>query len=74
MGPLIVLLCLGCALPAVGALLMIMAIPFTSWSASWVEFKSAFHVMLHNRKFQVGIICIVIGIFIILYIFQKISP
>lgn len=68
MGLSVLLVCVGCMLPAVGALLILMSIPITSWDASWDEIKKAGSIMFHKRKFQVGLVCLVIGLLIILYI------
>ena len=71
MGPFIALLCLGCMLSAIGALLMIMAIPFTSWDAPWKEIKESFSVMVHRRSFQAGLICMAVGLLILLCTFMR---
>lgn len=60
------LVILGCLLPALGAILVISAIPITSWDASWGEIKEAFHVMFSNRRFQAGLACIAVGLLILL--------
>lgn len=71
------LLVIGCLLPAVGFLLVICSIPIshpgTSWDASWTEIKEAFGVMFHKRRFQAGLICIVVGLLILWYISWRIG-
>lgn len=52
---------LGILLVAFGALTMITAIPCTSWDSSWTGLKEAFYIMFHKRRFQVGLICFVVG-------------
>lgn len=63
------LVILGCLLPVLGAILVISAIPITSWDASWGEIKEAFHIMFSKPRFQIGLICIILGLFILLPFF-----
>lgn len=74
MGPLIALFCLGCLLIPGGALLMIVDIPVTSRGVSWNEFKRACGIMIHRRRFQVGLVCVAVGLLILLGIFKMLLP
>ena len=74
MGPLIALFCLGCVLLAGGALSMLTAISFVSWDASWNEIKRACGAMIHRRRFQVGLVCVAVGLLILLGIFKMLLP
>lgn len=74
MAPFVVLLILGCLLVPVGFLLLLSSTPITSWDSSWSEIKDAFRIMVHRRRFQVGLICIVVGMLILWYLFHSIMP
>lgn len=71
---LICMIVLGCLLPAFGAILIISAIPMTSWDVSWAEIKEAFHIMFSKPRFQIGLVCIILGLFIFLPFFLLVMP
>lgn len=51
----------GALLFGFGSIVMFTAIPFTTWGTSWEELKEAFFVMIHKRRFQVSLICVIAG-------------
>lgn len=59
---------LGGLLAGFGPILIISAIPMTSWDASWAEIKEAFHIMFSKPRFQIGLACLVLGLIILLSI------
>lgn len=65
---------LGCLLPAFGAMLIFSAIPTTSWDSSWAEIKEAFHIMFSKPRFQIGLVCFVLGVIVLLFLFLLLTP
>lgn len=57
---------MGMLLFSFGGLTIITAIPATSWDSSWAEIKEAFSIMFRTRRFQVGAVCLVIGLLMIM--------
>ncbi len=57
---------LGTLLFGFGAIILITAIPCTSWDASRTELKETFYIMVHRRRFQVGLICVITGFFVMM--------
>jgi len=72
MVPFVGLLILGCLLIPFGSFLLLFSIPITSWDAPWAEIKDAFKIMVHRRRFQVGLICIVVGMLLLWYLLRPI--
>lgn len=58
---------LGGVLMIAGYILMQSALSFKASDFSWEKTKEAFREMFHNRRFQIGAVCFIVGLAICMY-------